>query len=113
MRILRILIAALMILSATSLRADDKSYSIAKSIPVGGEGGWDYVTVDPQTHLVYVTRATHTQVIDPEAGKLIADITGQKRSHGVAIVSDVNRGFISDGGDRNAPGGAIFIFDLK
>jgi hypothetical protein len=48
-------------------------------------------------------------VIDSESGKTIADIPGQKRAHGVAIVSQAGRGFISDGGGD----GAVVIFDLK
>ncbi len=90
-----------------SSRAEDKTFSLVKTLSIGGEGGWDYVTVDPQSHLVYVTRSSHTQVIDPASGKVTADITGQTRSHGVALVPDAGRGFISDGG------GAIVIFDLK
>src|SRR6202140_5200523 len=48
-------------------------------------------------------------VIDPESGQTIADIPGQKIAHGVAIVPEAGRGFISDGGGD----GAIVIFDLK
>jgi DNA-binding beta-propeller fold protein YncE len=84
-------------------------WTVTKTIPIGGEGGWDYLTVDPQTHLLYVPRSTHTMVIDPESGKTIADIPGQKRAHGVAVVPRAGRGFISDGGG----GGAVVIFDLK
>jgi DNA-binding beta-propeller fold protein YncE len=75
----------------------------------GGEGGWDYVTVDAPNHRLFVTRATHTQAIDASTGKLLADIPGQVRSHGVALVPKLNRGFITDGGGK----GAILIFDLK
>lgn len=84
-------------------------WTVTKTFHIGGEGGWDYLTVDPDTHQLYVTRSTHTQVIDGSSGKVIADIPGQKRSHGVAIVPKAGRGFISDGGGD----GAIVIFDLK
>jgi DNA-binding beta-propeller fold protein YncE len=56
-----------------------------------------------------VTRATHTQAIDTRTGKLLADIPGQVRSHGVALVPKLNRGFITDGGGS----GAVIVFDLK
>src|SRR5579884_990556 len=85
------------------------NWAVINTIHIGGDGGWDYVTVAPDTHRLYVTRSTHTQVIDSESGKLIADIPGQKRSHGVALVPRAGRGFISDGGGS----GAIVIFDLK
>ena len=44
---------------------------------IGGDGGWDYVTVDSQNHRLYVPRSTHTMVIDTDSGKAIADIPGQ------------------------------------
>jgi DNA-binding beta-propeller fold protein YncE len=85
------------------------AWTVTKTIKIGGEGGWDYLTVDPQTHRLYVPRTTHTLVIDSDSGQTIADIPGQKRAHGVAIVSKAGRGFISDGGGD----GAVVIFDLK
>jgi DNA-binding beta-propeller fold protein YncE len=84
-------------------------WKVVKTYPIGGQGGWDYLTVDPQTHRLYVPRSTHTMVIDAETGKMIADIPGQKIAHGVAIAPAAGRGFISDGGGD----GAIVIFDLK
>src|SRR6267154_195114 len=84
-------------------------WTVTKPLPIGGEGGWDYLTVDPQTHLLYVPRSTHTMVIDPDSGKTVADIPGQKRAHGVAVAPQAGRGFISDGGGD----GAVVIFDLK
>ena len=84
-------------------------WRVVKTFPIGGEGGWDYLTVDPRTHRLYVPRTTHTMVIDAESGKTIADIPGQKNAHGVALAPAAGRGFISDGGGD----GAIVIFDLK
>lgn len=83
-------------------------WSVKQTFHIGGEGGWDYVTVDDANHRLFVTRTTHTQVIDTDTGKLIADIEGQKSSHGVALVPKLNRGFITDGGGS----GAIVVFDL-
>jgi DNA-binding beta-propeller fold protein YncE len=48
-------------------------------------------------------------VIDSDSGKVVADIPGQKIAHGVAIVPEAGRGFISDSGGN----GAVVIFDLK
>jgi hypothetical protein len=84
-------------------------WEVTKTFQIGGQGGWDYITLDPQTHRLYVPRSTHTMVIDSESGKTITDIPGQKNAHGVAIVPEAGRGFISDGGGD----GAIVIFDLK
>lgn len=84
-------------------------WEVINKFPIGGAGGWDYLTVDSQAHRLYVPRSTHTMVIDAESGKTIADIPGQKNAHGVALVPQAGRGFISDGGGD----GAIVIFDLK
>jgi hypothetical protein len=69
----------------------------------------DYLTVSPQTHRLYVPRTTHTLVIDSASGKVLGDIPGQTKAHGVALVPRLNRGFITDGGGN----GAIIVFDLK
>lgn len=89
------------------LNAQD--WHVTNTFHLGGEGGWDYLTVDAPNHRLFVTRSTHTQAIDSRTGKLLADIPGQVRSHGVALVPKLNRGFITDGGGS----GAILVFDLK
>lgn len=86
-----------------------QQWKVVNTLHIGGDGGWDYLTVDSQSHQLYVPRSTHTQVIEAATGKVIGDISGQKRAHGVALVPKVGRGFISDGGGD----GAIAIFDLK
>ena len=85
------------------------SWGITKTLEIGGVGSWDYVTVDAATHRLFVPRSTHTMVIDAESGKTLGDIAGQKNAHGVALVPELGRGFISDGGGA----GAIIVFDLK
>ena len=87
--------------------AAQSKWVVEKTFHVGGEGGWDYITVDSANHRLYVPRSTHTMVIDADSGKTIGDIPGQKHNHGVAVVPEAGRGFISDGN------GAVVIFDLK
>lgn len=84
-------------------------WHVERTIPIGGAGGMDYLTVDAATHRLYVPRSTHTLVIDANSGETISDISGQKIAHGVALVPKLNRGFITDGGGA----GAITVFDLK
>src|ERR1039457_1111386 len=87
--------------------AAQAGWAVEKTFHVGGDGGMDYITLDAKTHRLYVPRSTHTMVIDAESGKTVADIPGQKHNHGVALVPEAGRGFITDGA------GAIVIFDLK
>jgi hypothetical protein len=84
------------------------SYGVAQAFHVGGEGAWDYLTVDSANQLLFVPRATHTMVLDAASGRTVADIPGQKHNHGVALVPGAGRGFISDGDDAS-----VVIFDLK
>src|SRR5436305_4796973 len=99
----------LLVLSGPPPVLAQTKWKLVNTFNIGGQGGWDYLTVDPQTHRLYVPRTTHTLVIDAESGKIIADIPGQKNAHGVALAPAAGRGFISDGGGD----GAIVIFDLK
>ena len=99
------LVAALFTVSVRAFGQGE--WVVEKTFHVGGEGGFDYITVDAKSHRLYVPRSTHTLVIDAQSGETIADIMGQKHNHGVAVVPELGRGFISDGA------GSIVIFDLK
>src|SRR5258705_1129259 len=102
------LIVAALLLGAPAA-FDAQSYHVVKQTLLGGEGGWDYVTVDPDAHRIYVPRGTHVMVLDESTHKVVADIPGMKGIHGVAIAPDANRGFVTG----NDPKGVIFVFDLK
>jgi DNA-binding beta-propeller fold protein YncE len=107
---------SLAILAPSFIRAQPSGFSLNEAAPyhvsqtfhVGGEGAWDYLTVDPEHKLLFVPRSTHTMVLDAQTGKTVADIPGQKRNHGVAIAPKAGRGFITDGTD-----GSVTVFDLK
>lgn len=103
--------AALAILSSAHAQPaahGGPSYHVSQLFHVRGEGRWDYLTVDSEHKLLFVPRTTHTMVLDARTGKTVADIPGQKRNHGVAIVPSAGRGFITDGED-----GSVTVFDLK
>ena len=87
--------------------AAQSTWAVENTFHIGGEGGMDYITLDAKNHRLYVPRSTHTMVIDADTGKTLGDIPGQKHNHGVALVPEAGRGFISDGE------GAVVIFDLK
>jgi hypothetical protein len=101
--------AALLPLAGSLPALAQSGWSVVRTMHIGGEGGWDYLTVDAQNHRLFVPRSTHTMVIDADTGKVLGDIPGQKNAHGVALVPSLNRGFITDGGGD----GQIIIFDLK
>lgn len=101
-------LALLLLASATPLIAQS-DWKVTRTLHLGGEGGWDYLTVDAAKHRLFIPRTTHTMVVDSESGKVLGDIPGQTNAHGVALVPKAGRGFITDGGG----GGAIIVFDLK
>lgn len=79
-----------------------------RRIPVGGEGRWDYLTVDPAARRLYLSRSTHVMVLDVDSGKVVGDLPDTQGVHGIAIVAELGRGFISNGGANT-----VTIFDLK
>ena len=85
-----------------------QSYHVANTFTLGGDGGWDYVALDTVGHRLFVARATRVMVIDPATGKLLAEIPGLNRAHGVAFSYATGKGFATSGGDSS-----VVVFDLK
>jgi DNA-binding beta-propeller fold protein YncE len=83
-------------------------YHVIKEIPIGGEGGWDYLTVDSAGRRLYVSHSDRVTAVDVDSGKTVGDVEKLSGVHGIAIAHDLNRGFISNG--RSS---MITIFDLK
>jgi YVTN family beta-propeller protein len=82
-------------------------YHLVKSIKLGGTGGWDYLTVDQSTHRLFISRATHVIVVDPDQGKIIGDIPETQGVHGIALASEFNRGYTTNGRSQNST-----VFDM-
>jgi DNA-binding beta-propeller fold protein YncE len=108
-----VLAFALLLFSPAVVSAEPQNsgYRVIRTIHLGGEGNWDYVTVDADARRVYIPRSTHIMVIDEDSGKLIADIGGMNGLHGVAVAPEFNRGFVT--GNKTEQEGTIYIFDLK
>jgi len=75
---------------------------------IGGDGGTDYLTAEPGTGRVFVSRGTHVMVVDGPTGKVIGDIPDTPRTHGIALVGKYNHGFITNGGDST-----VTMFEIK
>lgn len=71
-------------------------------------GGWDYLTFDGEGRRLFVTRGTRVAVVDLSTGKEAGEISGTEGVHGVALATDLGRGFAS-----NARANTVTIFDLK
>ena len=75
---------------------------------IGGEGGTDYLTAEPRTGRVFISRGSHVMVVDGNNGMVIGDIPQTPRTHGIALVAKYNHGFTTNGGDST-----VSMFDLK
>ena len=85
-----------------------EQYKVKTKLRLQGDSGWDYLSVDADSRELYVTHGTELQIVNLDSEQPVAKIAGMKRIHGVAVVKELNRGFVSDGGDN-----AVVIFDLK
>src|SRR6266702_1959203 len=100
--------AILLALALTAPRAGQaQTFTVAK-FNIGGEGGTDYLTAEPGTGRVFVSRGTHVMVVDGSTGKVLGDIPDTPRTHGIALAPKSNHGFITNGGDST-----VTMFDLK
>ena len=83
-------------------------YRVVKTWKLGGDGGWDYLTADSDGHRLFIARSTRVMVIDTESGKLVGEIPDTPGVHGVALASEIGRGFTSNGREDT-----VSVFDLK
>jgi DNA-binding beta-propeller fold protein YncE len=97
-----------LLLAGLASAASDARYQVVTTYKVGGEGGWDYLIADPDTHRLFISRGTHVMVIDAETGKSVGDIADTPGVHGIALAPELGRGFTSNGRE-----GTVSIFDIK
>jgi len=90
---------------AGSMRA--QTFTV-KKYSIGGEGGTDYLTAEPGTGRVFISRGFHVMVVDGNKGTVIGDIPETPNTHGIALVAKHNHGFTTNRGDST-----VSMFDLK
>lgn len=88
--------------------ANASEYQVSKKIPLPGEGGWDYLTVDENARRLYVSHATQVVVLDIDSLEIVGSISGLSGVHGIALAPEFGRGFITSG-----QSGTVAVFDLK
>jgi YVTN family beta-propeller protein len=100
-------VATLILLSASAVRGEGE-YKFIREIPIGGEGGWDILTVDSPAHRLYLSHATKVVVVDLEKNAVAGEITDMPGVHGFIAAPEVDRGFSSNGKENK-----ISVVDLK
>ena len=96
--------------SGASVYADASAsgYHLLKKVPLGGEGGWDYLAFDSPTRRLFISRSTKVVVLNVDTGTVSGEIPNTDGVHGIAFAPEFDRGFTSNG-----RAGTVTIFDLQ
>ena len=100
--------AVLSLVVVAGLQGQEGPYHAGPVITIGGEGGWDYLSVDSAAHRLYVSHATHVVVVDTQTNKVVGDIPDTPGVHGFAAVPELGMGFSSNGRENK-----VSVVDLK
>jgi len=103
-----ILMLSTVLFTGASAALQSQSYHVTHTYTLGGDGGWDYLSLDTVGHRLFVARQDRVMVLDPASGKVLAEIPGLNRAHGIAFDYADGKGFATSGGDSS-----VVIFDLK
>ena len=98
----------LFLLQPASSQTSLDEYKVKKMIPVEGNGGWDYLAVDPATRRLFISHGTCVEVLDLKTEKVIGQIQNTPGVHGIAFVPSLGKGFISAGKLDS-----VVVFDLS
>jgi YVTN family beta-propeller protein len=101
-------VLALGLVAVNAVFAADIHYQLVKTIPVGGDGGWDYLSVDSAAQRLYVSHATQVIVIDLAKDAVVGEITNTPGVHGLAVAPELGRGLVTCGRENKAA-----LVDLK
>ena len=107
LKFLPVLFLCFLILSYTGL-SQASNYKIISKIELSNEGKYDYLSLDEQSHKLYVSNGSKVHVVDLQTDKVVGVIDNLSGVHGIAIAAEFNKGFISNGGNNT-----ITVFDLK
>ena len=104
---LAVLLLAVLFMGQTTTPKTPGFHLINKSV-LGGEGGWDYLALEPESRILYVTHGTAVELFHVDSGVKGEPITGLQGVHGVAFAPKLGRGYISNGRANS-----VTVFDLK
>ena len=108
LKIMRNIAILLIGLSVVGNAQSSSGYHVVKIIAVGGEGGWDYITFDARSHRLFASHGTKVDVISTDSDKVVGEIPKTEGVHGIAVVNEFGRCFVSNG-----RASTVSIVDLK
>jgi hypothetical protein len=104
----RILRCTAVLFAASALPLAAQHYHVTHTYTLGGDGGWDYISLDTAGHRLFIARQNRIMVVDPASGKVLAEIPGLTAAHGVAFAYGAGHAFATSGRDST-----VFMIDLK
>ncbi len=104
----KIIVMLAIVLGTVAAALAASAYHLLKTIPVGGQGSWDYLSIDEVNRRLYVSHETQVEVLDPDSKMVVGKISNTLGVHGIAIAPELGRGFTSNGAAAS-----VTIFDLK
>ena len=107
-QLLSLLALSVMLFSVDQLKAQTSSFHLIKKTVIGGEGGWDYLSVDSKNDRIYVSHSTQVEVLDAKTHEKVGTIPNLQGVHGVIAVPKTGRGITTNGRSNT-----VTIFDLK
>lgn len=107
-QLLSLLSLSVMLFSVDQLEAQSSGFHLIKKTVIGGEGGWDYLSVDATNNRLYVSHSTQVEVLDAKTHEKIGTIPNLQGVHGVLAVPKTGRGITTNGRSNT-----VTIFDLK
>jgi YVTN family beta-propeller protein len=93
--------------SAANPAAANPELTVQQRWKLGGEGGWDYLSLDSSGQRLFVSRGSRVDVVSTQTGKIVGTIPDTNGVHGIAIAEDLRRGYTSNG-----KGDSVTAFDL-
>src|SRR5579885_2518726 len=91
---------AVMLGMGGGLRAEEPGmggYKVLQKVPLPGDGGWDFLTLDNENRRLYVTHADSVQVLDADSLKLIGTVENVPHPHGILVLPELGKGYATSG----------------
>src|SRR5881227_1362102 len=111
MRVMRKLMAASAPAFLCGAAAANQPYQFLTEVPIGGEGGWDILTIDSAASRLYVSHATKVVVVDLNTNSVTGEIADTPGVHAFLAVPEVQRGFSSNG--KESKSSVVDLITLK
>jgi YVTN family beta-propeller protein len=89
----------------------EEPYKFLNEIPIGGEGGWDILTIDSAANRLYLSHATKVVVVDLNKNAVVGEIADTPGVHAFMPVPELQRGFSSNG--KESKSSVIDLATLK